>query len=74
MMRRMFLTAALDRLVAEGQIGRRSKAFRILQLVIEDGAAALNEDQRNVYEEQLIPKIERVAFRTGASADTALAG
>jgi hypothetical protein len=42
--------------------------------VIEDGAAALDEDQRNVYEEQLIPKIERVAFRTGASADTALAG
>jgi hypothetical protein len=62
MMRRMFLTAALDRLVEEGEIRRRSNAFRVMKLVIENGVTVLTENQRNLYEEQLIPKIERVAL------------
>ncbi|MET4634208.1 MULTISPECIES: hypothetical protein [Kaistia] len=60
MSRRIFLTAALDRLVDEGQIGRRSNAHRIIKLVIENGVTALDEDQRQIYDSELIPKIEQV--------------
>ena len=74
MMRRMFLTAALDRLVEDGEIRRRSNAFRVMKLVIEDGVSALNENQRNLYEEQLIPKIERVTLYSGETARPAMAG
>jgi len=62
MMRRMFLTAALDRLIEEGEIRRRSNAFRVMKLVIEDGVAVLDENQRTFYEEKLIPKIEQVTL------------
>lgn len=62
MMRRMFLTAALDRLIEEGEIRRRSNAFRVMKMVIEDGVAVLDENQRNFYEEKLIPKIEQVTL------------
>jgi len=60
MSRRIFLTTALDRLVDEGQIGRRSNAHRIIKLVIENGVTALDEDQRQIYDSELIPKIEQV--------------
>ena len=60
MMRRMFLSAALDRLLEEGQIRKRSNAFRVLKLVIEDGVTVLNEDQRHLYEAEIVPKIEQL--------------
>ncbi|MBN9433814.1 MAG: hypothetical protein J0I45_15380 [Bosea sp.] len=60
MLRRIFLTEALDRLVEEGRVKRRSKAFRIMTLVIEDGVAALDDTQRRVYDQVLIPQIERL--------------
>lgn len=60
MSRRIFLTTALDRLVDEGQIGRRSDAHRIIQMVIDGGVTVLDEDQRQIYDSELIPKIEQV--------------
>ncbi|MCX5517286.1 hypothetical protein OSH10_02455 [Kaistia defluvii] len=44
----------------EGQIGRRSNAHRIIKMVIESGVTALDEDQRQIYDSELIPKIEQV--------------
>jgi hypothetical protein len=60
MLRRIFLTEALDRLVEEGRVKRRSKAFRIMTLVIEDGVAALDDTQRKVYDQVLVPQIEQL--------------
>lgn len=60
MLRRIFLTSALERLVDEGKIKRRSKAFRILQLVIRDGAACLDDTQRRVYDHVIVPQIEQL--------------
>ncbi|MCX5481047.1 hypothetical protein OSH08_18760 [Kaistia geumhonensis] len=60
MLRRIFLTEALDRLVEEGRVKRRSKAFRIITLVIEDGVAALDDTQRKVYDQVLVPQIEQL--------------
>lgn len=59
MLRRIFLTAALERLVDEGKIKRRSKAFRIMQLVIRDGVTVLDDTQRRVYDQILIPQIKQ---------------
>lgn len=47
----------------EGQIGRRSNAHRIIKMVIESGVTALDEDQRQIYDSELIPKIEQVQIR-----------
>lgn len=58
MSRRIFLTTALDRLVDQGAIGRRSNAHRIIKMVIEDGVTALDDDEREIYDRDLIPKIE----------------
>jgi hypothetical protein len=63
MSRRIFLTTALDRLLDEGQISRRSDAHRIMNLVIENGVTALDDDQRYFYDSELIPKIEDVQIR-----------
>ncbi|WP_018183849.1 hypothetical protein [Kaistia granuli] len=63
MSRRIFLTTALDRLLDEGQISRRSDAHRIMKLVIENGVTALDDDQRYFYDSELIPKIEDVQIR-----------
>lgn len=60
MLRRIFLTAALERLVDEGKIKRRSKAFRIMQLVIKDGVVVLDDTQRRVYDQIIIPQIEQL--------------
>jgi len=67
MMRRMFLSAALDRLLEEGQIRKRSNAFRVLKLVIEDGVTVLNEDQRHLYEVEIVPKIEQLQAQSRAN-------
>ncbi|MBZ9936538.1 hypothetical protein LB518_09545 [Mesorhizobium sp. BR1-1-16] len=63
MLRRIFLTAALERLVDEGKIKRRSKAFRIMQMVISDGAAVLDDTQRRVYDQIIVPQIEQLERR-----------
>jgi hypothetical protein len=63
MSRRIFLTTALERLVDDGEISRRSNAHRIMKLVIADGVAILNDDQRSYYDNELIPKIEGVQWR-----------
>jgi len=63
----MFLSAALDRLLEEGQIRKRSNAFRVLKLVIEDGVTVLNEDQRHLYEVEIVPKIERLQTQPRAN-------
>lgn len=63
MLRRIFLTAALERLVDEGKIKRRSKAFRIMQLVIQDGVTVLDDTQRKVYDQILIPQIQQLEHR-----------
>jgi hypothetical protein len=69
MSRRIFLTTALDRLVDEGQISRRSSAHRIIKMVIENGVTALDDDQRHVYDNELIPKIEDIQiYRDARSA------
>ncbi len=60
MSRRIFLTTALDRLVDQGTIGRRSNAHRIIKIVIEGGVTALEEEEREIYDRDLIPKIEDV--------------
>lgn len=52
----------------EGQIGRRSNAHRIIKLVIDNGVAVLDEDQRQIYDRELIPKIERVQILGNAGA------
>ncbi len=71
MSRRIFLTTALDRLVDEGQISRRSNAHRIIKLVIENGVTVLDDDQRTIYDNELIPKIEDVQILRGATARSA---
>ncbi|WP_029076473.1 hypothetical protein [Kaistia adipata] len=71
MSRRIFLTTALDRLVDEGQISRRSNAHRIIKLVIENGVTVLDDDQRTLYDNELIPKIEDVQILRGATARSA---
>jgi hypothetical protein len=58
MLRRAFLTEALERLVDEGKIKRRSKAFRIMQLVIQDGVAGLDDTERKVYDNVIVPQIQ----------------
>lgn len=63
MSRRLFLTAALERLIEEGRIRRRSKAFRIMRLVIDNGVTVLDDTQRELYEHELIPQIERLQIR-----------
>lgn len=63
MSRRIFLTTALDRLVDEGQIGRRSNAHRIIKMVIENGVTALDNNQRQIYDSELIPKIEKMQIQ-----------
>jgi hypothetical protein len=68
MSRRIFLTTALDRLVDEGQISRRSNAHRIIKLVIENGVTVLDDSQRSFYDTELIPKIEDVQIHRGAAA------
>lgn len=68
MSRRIFLSAALDRLVDEGQIGRRSNAHRIIKLVIDNGVAVLDEGQRQIYDSELIPKIEKVQILGSSGA------
>jgi hypothetical protein len=60
MSRRIFLTTALDRLLEEGKITRRSNAVRILKLVIDGGVTALDESQREFYDQDLVPKIEEL--------------
>jgi hypothetical protein len=67
MSRRIFLTAALDRLVDEGQISRRSNAHRIMKLVIENGVTVLDDNQRSFYDTELIPKIENVQIHRAAA-------
>ena len=71
MSRRIFLTTALDRLVDEGQISRRSNAHRIIRLVIENGVTVLDDNQRSFYDTELIPKIEDVQIHRGANARSA---
>ena len=44
-------------------VKRRSKAFRIMTLVIEDGVAALDDTQRKVYDQVLVPQIEQLSRR-----------
>lgn len=68
MSRRIFLTTALDRLVDQGAIGRRSNAHRIIKTVIEEGVTALDEDEREIYDRDLIPKIEDAAVVSSATA------
>jgi hypothetical protein len=64
MSRRIFLTTALDRLVDEGQIGPRSAAHKIIRMVIENGVTILDDDQRRIYDKELIPKIEKIQTRS----------
>jgi hypothetical protein len=71
MSRRIFLTTALDRLVDEGQISRRSSAHRIIRMVIENGVTALDDDQRQFYDSELIPKIEDIQIYRDAPARSA---
>lgn len=62
MLRRIFLTAAREQLVAEGKIRRMSKADVILSKVIIGGAAVLSEADRALYDIQLIPMIEQTTL------------
>jgi len=62
LLRRIFLTAAREQLVAEGKIRRMSKADVILSKVIIGGAAALSEADRALYDIQLIPMIEQTTL------------
>jgi len=54
--------------VDEGQIGRRSNAHRIIKLVIDNGVAVLDEGQRQIYDSELIPKIEQVQILGNSGA------
>lgn len=63
MLRRAFLTDALERLVDQGKIKRRSKAFRIMQLVIQDGVSVLDDTERRVYDNVIVPQIEELEAR-----------
>ncbi|MCX5495310.1 hypothetical protein OSH11_11375 [Kaistia dalseonensis] len=58
MSRRIFLSTALDRLIEDGTISRRSNASRIIKLVIDGGVTALDDSQREIYDRDLVPKIE----------------
>jgi hypothetical protein len=60
MLRRIFLTAALERLLEEGLIRKRSAAFRVMRLVIEHGAGILDDDQRALCDREIVPQIERL--------------
>jgi len=62
LLRRIFLTAAREQLVAEGKIRRMSKADVILSKVIIGGAAVLSEADRALYDIQLIPMIEQTTL------------
>ena len=62
MLRRIFLTAAREQLVAEGKIRRMSKADVILSKVIIGGAAVLSDADRALYDIQLIPMIEQTTL------------
>lgn len=62
MLRRIYLTAARDQLVAEGKIRRMSKADVVLSKVIAGGAAILSDDDRALYDFELIPLIEQTTL------------
>ena len=62
LLRRIYLTAAREQLVAEGKIRRMSKADVILNKVIAGGAGVLSEDDRALYDVQLIPLIEETTL------------
>lgn len=62
LLRRIYLTAAREQLVAEGKIRRMSKADVILSKVIKAGAAVLSDDDRALYDFELIPLIERTTL------------
>ena len=62
MLRRIYLTAAREQLVAEGKIRRMSKADAILNKVIASGAACLSDDDRALYDQKLIPLIESMSL------------
>jgi hypothetical protein len=57
-LRRLYLTAALDQLVAEGKIRHMSRAHVIVRKVIAGGAAVLSDHDRALYDFELIPLIE----------------
>lgn len=61
MLRRFYLTTALEQLLAQGKIRRPSRAHTIVRMVINDGAAALSEADRRVYDIEIIPMIEAAA-------------
>lgn len=61
MLRKIYLTSALEQLMAEGRIHRPSRAHSILRVVISDGAAALSDADRRFYDIELVPLIERAA-------------
>jgi len=61
MLRKIYLTSALDQLMAQGRIHRPSRAHSVLRVVINDGAAALSDADRQFYDLELVPMIERAA-------------
>ncbi|SHG63503.1 hypothetical protein SAMN02745157_4575 [Kaistia soli DSM 19436] len=61
MLRKIYLTSALEQLMAQGRIHRPSRAHAILRAVINDGAAALSDADRQFYDLELVPMIERAA-------------
>lgn len=60
MSRRIFLSTALDRLIEDGSISRKSNASRIIKLVIDGGVTALDDSQREIFDHELVPKIEQL--------------
>lgn len=62
LLRRIYLTAAREQLVAEGKLRRMSKADVILNKVISNGAAVLSDDDRALYDFELVPLIEQTTL------------
>ncbi|MBN9432466.1 MAG: hypothetical protein J0I45_08480 [Bosea sp.] len=59
MLRKIYLTSALEQLMALGAVQRPSRAHSVLRVVISDGAAALSDADRRFYDLELVPLIER---------------
>lgn len=58
MIRKVYLTTALEQLMAQGLISRPSRAHSVMRFVIAEGAAGLSDADRRFYDLELVPMIE----------------
>lgn len=61
MIRKVYLTTALEQLMAQGMITRPSRAHSVMRVVIAEGVGGLSDTDRHFYDLELVPMIEKAA-------------